>query len=134
MTKFLASLPPSQKAEFLRLQASIRASYHASEAARRLAEFEAHLSATHPGGSLTPPARVNPDGKVASLERRAKLERFLSNWCTSSMPGTAPFFQTLWAILRLQSLPEGLGGAGSRRIEWELDDAVFMESGYVYGI
>jgi hypothetical protein len=44
------------------------------------------------------------------------------------MAGTKPFFEGLWAIMRLQVLPEDLGGAGSRRIEWELDDAVFMES------
>ena len=33
--------------------------------------------------------------------------------------------------MRLQVVPENLGGAGSRIIEWEFDDAVFMESAYV---
>lgn len=30
--------------------------------------------------------------------------------------------------MRLQVIPENLGGAGSNRIEWELDDAMFKES------
>ena len=45
--------------------------------------------------------------------------------------GGKPFFEGLWAVMRLQVLPESLGGAGSRRIEWEFDDGVFMESAYV---
>lgn len=44
------------------------------------------------------------------------------------MPGTHPFFAGLYGVLRLQALPEKLGGAGDRLIEWEIDDAVFMES------
>lgn len=44
------------------------------------------------------------------------------------MPGPRPFFQALWAVMRLQVLPTDLGGAGPRRIEWEFDDAVFQES------
>ena len=47
------------------------------------------------------------------------------------MPGTKPFFEALWAVMRLQVLPEQLGGAGGRRIRWELDDAVFKEAAYV---
>lgn len=44
------------------------------------------------------------------------------------MPGTRPFFEALWAVMRLQTLPDNLGGAGSRRITWEIDDAVFQEA------
>lgn len=33
-----------------------------------------------------------------------------------------------WAVLRLQVIPENLGGAGGYRIEWEFDDAVFKEA------
>lgn len=47
------------------------------------------------------------------------------------MPGTKPFFESLWAIMRLQVLPETLGGAGPCRIRWEFDDAVFKEAAYV---
>ncbi|KAI6135740.1 hypothetical protein EV401DRAFT_2203345 [Pisolithus croceorrhizus] len=46
----------------------------------------------------------------------------------SAYHGTKPFFESLWAIMRLQVLPENLGGAGSYRIRWEFDDAVFKEA------
>jgi hypothetical protein len=44
------------------------------------------------------------------------------------MPGTRPFFESLWAIMKLQIMPAHLGGAGAARINWEFDDAVFRES------
>ncbi|PPQ68421.1 hypothetical protein CVT24_004842 [Panaeolus cyanescens] len=128
MTQTLATLPPSQRAPFSRLQASIRSSYHRSVNLRRHAEFQAHLSATTPGGSLMPHARANPRGKLAQKERYERMERFIRNWCNMGMPGTKPFFEALWAIMRLQVIPENLGGAGRYRIEWELDDAVFKEA------
>jgi hypothetical protein len=37
-------------------------------------------------------------------------------------------FISLWAIMRLQVIPDKLGGAGKFRIEWEIDDAVFKEA------
>lgn len=40
-------------------------------------------------------------------------------------------FDSLWAVLRLQVIPDNLGGAGAYRIEWEFDDAVFKEAAYV---
>jgi hypothetical protein len=65
---------------------------------------------------------------MAMVERYERLERFVRTWCTMGMPGTKPFFVGLWATMRLSVLPEELGGAGPWRIEWEIDDAVFMES------
>lgn len=65
MTQTLATLPPSQRAPFSRLQASIRSAYHRSVNARRTAEFQAHLSATQPGGSLLPHSRADPGSSVA---------------------------------------------------------------------
>ncbi len=65
MTQALATLPPSQRASYARLQASIRASYHRSISARRTAEFRALLSATQPGGSLLPHSRANPLSNAA---------------------------------------------------------------------
>jgi len=44
------------------------------------------------------------------------------------MPGPQPFFRGLWALMRLQVVPETIGGAGGNRIEWEIDDAVFKEA------
>ncbi|KAJ7747285.1 hypothetical protein B0H16DRAFT_1555416 [Mycena metata] len=129
MTQTLANLPSSQRAPYSRLQASIRSAYHRSVNARRTAEFRAHLSATQPGGSLMPHARANPQGNVARKERYERFERFVRSWCTMGMPGPQPFFQTLWAIMRLQIVPEGIGGAGRNKIQWEFDDAVLRETG-----
>ncbi|KAF9051180.1 hypothetical protein BDZ89DRAFT_1154082 [Hymenopellis radicata] len=129
MTQALATLPPSQRASYARLQASIRASYHRSISARRTAEFRALLSATQPGGSLLPHSRANPLSNAARKERYDRFERFLRTWCTMGMPGPQPFFQALWALMRLQVVPQQLGGAGAHRIEWEIDDAVFKEAG-----
>ncbi|KAJ7187979.1 hypothetical protein C8R46DRAFT_1053238 [Mycena filopes] len=129
MTQTIANLPSSQRAPYSRLQASIRSAYHRSVNARRTAEFRAHLSATQPGGSLMPHARANPGGNVARKERYERFERFVRMWCTMGMPGPQPFFQTLWAIMRLQIVPEGIGGAGRNKIEWEFDDAVLRETG-----
>lgn len=128
MTQTLATLPSSHRAPFSRLQASIRAAYHASVNARRNAEFQAHLSATIPGGSLMPHARADSFGPVARKERLERFERFIQTWCIMGMPGTKPFFTGLWAVMRLSALPEHLGGAGANRIEWEIDDAVFKEA------
>lgn len=128
MTQTLANLPPSQRAPYARLQASIRSAFHASVNARRHAEFRAHISATQPGGSLMPHSRADPGGEMAQKERYDRLERFVRTWCTDGMPGTKPFFEGFWAIMRLQVIPEQLGGAGGNRIEWEFDDAVFKEA------
>jgi hypothetical protein len=69
MTQILANLPPSERAPFSRLQASIRSAFHASVNARRHAEFQAHISATQPGGSLMPHSRADPGGTMAQKER-----------------------------------------------------------------
>lgn len=131
MTQTLANVAPSQRALYSRLQASVRSAYHASVNARRHAEFQAHLCATQPGGSLMPHSRADPSGPVARKERFDRLDRFVRTWCTMGMPGTKPFFEALWAAMRLQALPEQLGGAGGNRIQWEFDDAVFKEAAYV---
>ena len=128
MTQTLATLPSSHRAPFARLQASIRSAYHASVNARRNAEFLAHLRATAPGGSLMPHSRADPLGHLARKERFERFERFVRTWCTMGMPGTKPFFEGLWAVMRLSVIPVRLGGAGGLRIEWEIDDAVFKEA------
>jgi len=122
------NLPPSHRAAYMKLQASIRSAYHSSVAARKLAEFKAQLSSVAPGGSLTPAARANPHGPVARKERQDRFGAFVSTWCSPTIPGPLPFFQGLWALMRLQALSTRLGGAGQHLIEWELDDAVFRET------
>lgn len=42
-------------------------------------------------------------------------------------PGPHPLLRSLKTILLLQSLAQKHGGAGAYRIEWEIDDAVWME-------
>lgn len=73
MTQTLATLPPSQRAPYTRLQSSIRSAFHRSVNARRTAEFRAHLSATQPGGSLMPHSRANPHGSAAKKGEEAQL-------------------------------------------------------------
>ncbi|KAG8785455.1 hypothetical protein FRC15_001316 [Serendipita sp. 397] len=128
MQETLRTAPASQRAAYTRLQAQIRSSYHASVALRRESEFHAHLTSTKPGQSLTPLHRKIPLSDGAKLERLERLEKFLGVWATSGNIGTRPFLDGLFAILRLQALPEKLGGAGGRRLAWEIDDAVFKES------
>ncbi|KAH0827371.1 hypothetical protein J3R83DRAFT_4021 [Lanmaoa asiatica] len=128
MAQILANVAPSQRALYSRLQASVRSAYHASVNARRHAEFQAHICATQPGGSLMPHSRADPSGPMARKERFDRLDRFVRTWCTMGMPGTKPFFEALWTVMRLQALPDQLGGAGGNRIQWEVDDAVFKEA------
>ncbi|KAG8931146.1 hypothetical protein FRC03_010546 [Tulasnella sp. 419] len=129
MNATLASQPPSERAKFTRLQASIRSEFHASQSLRRLHEFRALVAGTKPGQSLPPAMRSRPNSSPARQERLNRLSRFISSQCTSGAPGTHPFFEGLYAVLRLQALPPSLGGAGEKRIEWEIDDATFIESG-----
>lgn len=91
-------------------------------------QFRALLSSTQPGQSLTLAARAVPSGPIAKKERADKLGHFIQTHCLSGMPGTHPFFQALYGIFRLQALPGKLGGADDSLIEWEVDDAVFLES------
>lgn len=128
MTQTLATLAPSHRAPFSRVQSSIREAYHRSVSARRHAELQAHLSSIQPGASLSAHLRHNPRSQEAQKERYEHMARFINSWCTMGMPGTKPFFEAMWAVLRLQVIPENLGGAGRNRIEWEFDDAVLKEA------
>jgi len=128
VSQTMNNLPPAHRAAYMKLQASIRSAYHSSVAARRLAEFKAQLSSITPGGSLTPAARAIPHGPLARKERHERFSAFVSTWCSPTIPGPVPFFQGLWALMRLQALSLQLGGAGQHLIEWEFDDAVFRET------
>jgi hypothetical protein len=128
----LASLPPSHRATCTRIQASLRAQAHDRATRLRLIEFHALISSTFANASLSLPSRQALDGPQAREERRNKLARFVQQWCLKSGVGVEPFFKALYTALRLQSKGErSVGGAGGKRIVWEIDDAVFMEAGYV---
>ncbi|SJK97518.1 uncharacterized protein ARMOST_00770 [Armillaria ostoyae] len=158
MTQTLATIAPSQRASYARLQASTRAAYHRSVTARRHAEFEAHLSATQPGGSLLPYSRANPSSPAAQkgiaynpkclairrlntctiLRTSRSIPALSTNMVYIGNAGTSTFllwiddtqttFPSVWALMRLQTIPENIGGAGCNRIDWEIDDAVFKET------
>ncbi|KZO98834.1 hypothetical protein CALVIDRAFT_534908 [Calocera viscosa TUFC12733] len=130
MNTILSSLPPSQRARFTRIQASIRAQFHSDRTLAIQSAMLALLSSTIPLHSLTPPSRARPHGKAAQKEREEKLSAFLREWgkTMDTLPGVRKFIEGLYSTLRLMSRPENHGGAGGRRVEWELDDAIFMES------
>lgn len=67
--------------------------------------------------------------RAARRLRSQLLKTFILTHCDKSMPGTHPFFKGLYGALRVQSLPERFGGAGPKRVEWEVDVAVFSEAG-----
>jgi hypothetical protein len=73
MTQTLATLPPSHRAPFSRVQASIREAYHRSVSARRHAELQAHLSFIQPGASLSAHLRPTPRSKEAQKGRQPSL-------------------------------------------------------------
>ena len=124
MSQTLSNTAPAHRATYTRLQASVRSAFHTDQSIRRISEFRALLSATEPGNSLSLAARSLPSGSssLAKKERYVKVEKFIRSHCVSGVPGTHPFFEGLYCILRLQTLPETLGGAGRRVINWEIDD------------
>ncbi|WVF68816.1 hypothetical protein IAT40_003589 [Kwoniella sp. CBS 6097] len=126
----LAALPPSHRAAYTRLQSSLRSLAHLHHLRLRISSFHALISSTVASASLTPLARQQLLGPGAKGERYERTKRFISTWCTSDTGGVEPFFRGLWGALRLQSRggPER-GGGGSNRVVWEVDDAVFLESG-----
>jgi len=130
MNTTLSSLPPGQRARFTRIQATIRAQFHADRTLALQSAMLALLSSTNPLHSLTPQSRARPQGKAAQKEREEKLSAFLREWSKTmdTLPGVRNFIEGLYCTLRLMSKPENQGGAGPRRVEWEVDDAVFMES------
>lgn len=65
----------------------------------------------------------------AKKERAALVAAFIQAHCMKGLPGTQPFFRSLYTLLRLQGLKASKGGAGKRRAEWEIDTAVFSEAG-----
>jgi hypothetical protein len=73
MTQTLATLPPSHRAPFSRVQSSIREAYHRSVSARRHAELQAHLSFIQPGASLSAHFRPDPCSKEAQKGEEISL-------------------------------------------------------------
>ncbi|CAE7226133.1 unnamed protein product [Rhizoctonia solani] len=127
MDTIMNKTPQYHQAKYTRVQANVRREYHLTQSLRKISEFRAHLSSVQPGCSLSPAARASPGGALARRERADKFQAFVESQCGSA--GTQNFFIGLYAAMKLQTLPPSIGGTGEGRIEWEIDDAVFMESG-----
>ncbi|GAA5857841.1 hypothetical protein JCM8547_006000 [Rhodosporidiobolus lusitaniae] len=133
----LAKLPPSFRTPYARTMAAVRAAFHRDEEIRRRQVVEATLASTSPGASVKKALQISPEStSVAAMRssrarqiRREGLKAFLDANCVKAMPGTHPFFKSLFATLWLQGLDSSKGGAGERCVEWEVDVAVFSEAG-----
>lgn len=131
----LSRLPPDYRTAYARTMASVRSQYHRDEEIRRRAEAEAVLTTSIPGKVVMDILRISEGGATAMRstkarqERRARLAEFIKAHCLKGLPGVFPFFRSLYAVLLLQSMQPAKGGAGRRRVEWEVDIAVFTEAG-----
>ncbi|GAA6032306.1 hypothetical protein JCM8097_008110 [Rhodosporidiobolus ruineniae] len=133
----LNKLPASFRTAYARTMASVRAQFHREDEVRRRAAVEALLEQTVEGGTVKRGLEISPEStSVAALRssrakklRRAGLKSFIDPNCVQEMPGTHPFFRSLFAALWLQGLEVGKGGAGGKCVEWEVDVAVFTEGG-----
>ncbi|CAK9784588.1 hypothetical protein CC85DRAFT_299945 [Cutaneotrichosporon oleaginosum] len=125
----LAKLPPAHRAAYTRVQSQLRSEAHLHHLRVRISSFHALLSSTISNGSLSLPARSDLGSARARSERAERLDHFIRTWGTSSTGPQLPFFRGLWGALRVQSRGPSCGGAGVRRVVWEIDDAVFLESG-----
>lgn len=123
----LAALPPSHRAAYTRLQSNLRSQAHVHHLRVRISSFHALMATTAASGSLSLASRSELGGARARAERHERLGHFIRTW-NSSGGALLPFFRGLWAALQLQERAKP-GGAGSTRVVWEVDDAVFMESG-----
>lgn len=126
ISRTLANLPPAHRATYTRLQSQLRSQAHLHHLRVRISTLHALLSATQPGGSLSPSARADPAGPRARAERFERAAHFVRTWGAAS-GGLEPFFRGLWSVIRVQSRPKR--GAGAKRVVWELDDAILLESG-----
>lgn len=129
ISKTLAALPPAHRAAYTRIQSQLRAQAHLHHLRVRISSFHALMAATAPNSGLSLPARSELAGARAQAERADRLSHFVRTW-GGSAGALEPFFRGLYSALRLQSRgPPARGGAGPRRVVWEIDDALFLESG-----
>jgi hypothetical protein len=129
ISRTLAKLPPAHRAAYTRVQSQMRAQAHLHHLRVRISNFHALIAANAPNSGLSGPARSDLTGRRAQSERIDRLSHFVRTW-GGSAGALEPFFRGLYTTLRLQSRGEtSRGGAGSHRVAWEIDDAVFLESG-----
>lgn len=125
----LARLPAASRQAYARTMATVRSQFHADEARARRAAVEDALARAGEGGVLGGSLVAERRGKAARRARAERLGDFLGTYCIKGMVGTHPFCRALHGVLSLQGLEVGMGGPGRRRVEWEVDVAVFTEAG-----
>ncbi|KAH8927159.1 hypothetical protein BT69DRAFT_1317140 [Atractiella rhizophila] len=118
--KLLRLQPPSIRPIFSKIQARIRAQFHADSLADRRSKLRQLLLSTKP--------EFAPKGRDARTNRYRGLRRWIGRNCTNSLPGTHPFARGLYMALNVQRR-SGKGGASERRVEWEVDEAALLEAG-----
>ncbi|KAI5474767.1 hypothetical protein MNV49_002500 [Pseudohyphozyma bogoriensis] len=132
----LQRLPASSRQAYARTMASIRSSFHLHESIKQRQLVESTLASVKPSSTIREALQISEGGlaamrsKKARKERRKRLEAFVKAHCgVGGLVGTHPFFRSLYAVLMLQAMEAGKGGAGRRRVTWEVDVAVFGEAG-----
>lgn len=129
ISRTLAALPPAHRAAYTRVQSTLRAQAHLHHLRVRISSFHALMSATTENSGLSLPARSELTARRARAERADRLGLFIRTW-GGSAGALEPFFRGLWSVLRVQSRgAANRGGAGVKCVVWEVDDAVFLESG-----
>ncbi|KAK4054621.1 hypothetical protein OIO90_003433 [Microbotryomycetes sp. JL221] len=131
----LSRLPPSHRTPFAKVMASVRAQFHREEEDRRRRLVNDTLTSLNPGQVVRDVLRVQ-DGvstramrsPIARQLRSNRLKSFIDEHCIKAMPGTHPFFKSLYCALWLQARAQDKGGAGSKRVAWDVDVAVFCEA------
>lgn len=132
--QIIKQLPAASKAAFTKQMASIRSQFHRDAASSRRAEVDKLLLETLPSSLII--KSVGNDHSLSALrsprasqERKDRLQKFVLAHCVRNMVGVHPFFSSLCAVLHLLIIPARKGGSGKRRIEWDIDLALFCEAG-----
>ncbi|KAG0141869.1 hypothetical protein CROQUDRAFT_663278 [Cronartium quercuum f. sp. fusiforme G11] len=132
--QIIKHLPAASKAAFTKQMASIRSQFHRDAASSRRAEVDKLLLDTLPSSVII--KSVGNDSSLSAMrsprarqERKDRLKKFINAHCVRNMVGVHPFFSSLCAVLHLLLIPARKGGSGKRRIEWDIDLALFCEAG-----
>ncbi|KAI7942099.1 hypothetical protein MJO28_012126 [Puccinia striiformis f. sp. tritici] len=130
----IKNLPAASKAAYTKQMATVRSQFHRDAASSRRAEVDKLLHDTLPSSIII--KAVGNDSSLwamrsprARQERLDRLKKFINAHCVRNMVGVHPFFNSLCAVLHLMSLPARKSGSGKRRIDWEIDLALFCEAG-----
>ncbi|KIR97088.1 hypothetical protein L804_05750 [Cryptococcus deuterogattii 2001/935-1] len=130
ITYALSALPPAQHAVFARIQASIRSLAHIYHFQIRKALFNKLIHETSASDFRSTFSETPSQNVFNVTERRARLSMFISTWCSKEKSELFPFFRGLYGVLYIQSQSSRMGlDDGEHQVVWEIDDAVFQESG-----